>query len=265
MRPVKSRTLRHLILLLLFTASFLSQAQPAVNRPSLLHEIAQDSGAEDELRSVLGKRYARFEQNFEVAANPVRLKDGGIFLDGWRADRPDTHAAAMVIYEDGRVYVAYVDKSGGHAISWTGGTDARRHPAILLWLQRFQERAVERTTPSPRISSPSGDEIPSPVDQEALRKVVVSIWGNAAATWEMNAAVGDVLVVVTEEIMQCSAAIGLVPKPTGNMPSWSYVAKNALQIVNHVTGISRDRRYRICVISAARDWRSAVQLASMGF
>lgn len=264
MRPVRSSIQRHLTLLLLLMASFLSQAQPAVNRPSLLHQIAQDSGAEDELRSVLGKRYARFEQNFEIAANPVRLKDGGIFLDGWRADHPDTHAAAMVIYEDGRVYVAYVDQAGGRVISWVGGTDARRHPALLIWLQRFQEHAVERTGPLSRISPATGEDIPSPVDQDALRKVAVSIWGNAAEAWEMNAAVGDVLVIVTDEVMQCSAAIGLVPKPTGNVPSWSYVSKNALQIVNHVTGISRDRRYRICVVSAARNWRSAVHLASMG-
>jgi len=137
MRRFKSSIQRHLILLLLLTASSLSQAQPAVNRPSLLHGIAQDSGVEDELRRVLGKRHASFEQNFQVAASPLRLGDGSIFMDGWRADHPDAHAAAVVIYEDGRVYVAYADKDGDRLISWEGGTDARvasRYPDLATTL-----------------------------------------------------------------------------------------------------------------------------------
>lgn len=244
MRRFKSSIQRHLILLLLLTASSLSQAQPAVNRPSLLHGIAQDSGVEDELRRVLGKRHASFEQNFQVAASPVRLGDGSIFVDGWRADHPDAHAAAVVIYEDGRVYVAYADQDGDRLISWEGGTDARRHPAILIWLRRFEEHAVESTAPLSRISPASDGEIMLPVDQDALRRVAISIWENAAATWEMNAAAGDVLEIVINEIMHCSAAIGVVPKPTGNGPGWSHVAKNAVQIVGHITGVSRDRRYK---------------------
>jgi hypothetical protein len=264
MCQVRSSIPRYLVLLLLLATSFFCQAQPTSNRHSLLHEIAQDANAESELRRILGKRYARFEHNLEVAANPVRLRDGGIFLDGWRADHPDAHAAALVLYEDGRVYVAYVDRVGTRTISWIGGTDPWRHPALQIWLQRFQEPGVERTGPLPRSEPASGDAPLSYADQEALRKVAVSIWGRTAVTWEMNVAVGNLLVIVTDEILQCSAAIGFVPKPTGSLPGWSYVTKNALQIANHVAGISRDRRYRICVVSAARNWRSAVHLASMG-
>jgi len=257
-------TKRHLVLLLLLAVSFLGQAQPAAVRPSLMQEIAQDVGAEDELRRVLGKRYARFERNFEVVANPVRLRDGGIFLDGWHAGHPDTRAAAMVVYEDGRVYAAYFEQDGRHATSWMGGSDARRHPALQVWLRRIHKDSVERTTPLSRSVPASGNDAPSPADQEELRKIAISIWGDTAAAWKMNADVGNLLVSVTDEIMQCSAAVGLVPRPTGGVPGWSYLAKNALQIANHIAGISRNRIYKACVTSAARNWKSAVHLASMG-
>lgn len=265
MRQFGAAAKRHLVLLLLLTVSFLSQAQPVTSAPSLMQEITQDVGAQDELRRVLGERYTRFEGNFEIAANPVRLKDGGIFLDGWRAGHPDTHAAALVLYDDGRVYVAYVERDGRRAKSWWGGSDAWRHPAILVWLQRFQQTDVERTNPRSHSAPTTFEgEAPSLAVQEELRKIAMSIWGDAAATWEMNADVGNLLVIVTDEIMQCSAAVGLVPKPTGGVPGWSYLAKNALQITNHITGLSRNRIYKICVTSAARNWRSAVHLASMG-
>ena len=58
----------------------------------------------------------------------------------------------------------------------------------------------------------------------------------------MNAEVGDILGTVTNEIMECSAAFSLVPKPVGWVPGWSYVAKSSLSIVTYVTGVSNDRR-----------------------
>lgn len=265
MRQVGATAKRQLALLLLLTVSSLGQAQPVASPPSLMREIAQDVGAQDELRRVLGKRYPRFEQNFEIAANPVQLKDGGIFLDGWRDGHPDTHAAALVLYKDGRIYVAYVEQDGRRAVSWQGGSDAWRHPAILVWLQRFQQDDVERINLQSHIAPTAvEDEVPSLAVQEELEKIATSIWGSVVATWEMNADVGNLLVIVTDEIMQCSAAVGLVPKPTGGVPGWSCLAKSSLQVTNHITGLSKNRIYKICVTSAALHWRSAVQRASMG-
>ncbi|EPX55739.1 hypothetical protein D187_008300 [Cystobacter fuscus DSM 2262] len=80
----------------------------------------------------------------------------------------------------------------------------------------------------------------------------------------MNAEVGDILGTVTYEIMECSAAFSLVPKPVGWVPGWSYVAKSVQSIVAYVTGVSKDRQYKACVNSAALNWRSAIELASAG-
>lgn len=97
-------------------------------------ETARVIGAEADLRHLLGGQYATFERNFTQTANPVLLKDGGLFVDGWRDGAPLTHAAAFIHYPDGRTFAAWFDQETGH-ITYVG--DGPVQPAIVVWARRF--------------------------------------------------------------------------------------------------------------------------------
>ncbi|UKR54203.1 hypothetical protein K4A87_14495 [Xanthomonas fragariae] len=98
-----------------------------------------------------------------------------------------------------------------------------------------------------------------------MRKVAAAIWDpSIAAGWDMNAEVGDMLGTATKEIMDCSAAFSLVPRPVGWIPGWGYVAKTALQITAYLAGLTKDRVYRTCVPATALNWRSRIEMASAG-
>lgn len=252
----------------LTSAPALAAPQPPIDPPS---EALVISGADADLRLALGDAYPAFARNFTVTAHPVALKDGGLFLDGWRTGAPLAHAAAFVHYADGRTFAAYFDEERGEII-YVG--DGSVHPALRIWARRFGPAlhvtpSVTPSTSPARTSSstaPSATaDTPTAEDQVELRKVAASVWGEGLASgWDMNAEVGDILGTVTHEIMECSAAFSLVPKPVGWVPGWSYVAKSALSIVAYVTGVSKDRRYQTCVSAAAFNWRSAIEIASAG-
>lgn len=236
---------------------------------SALEHAMDGTGAETALRQTLGAEYAAFRRNFEVAANPVALKDGGMFLDGWRADAPDTQAAAFVFYPNGDLHAAYYDADAGE-VFYFSNSNARIHPAIQVWAKRFGPTFRHRSTTRGQLPE-GGSEIqplsgaPTADEQVEMRKVANAIWGESiAGGWDMNADVGDILGNATKEIMDCSEAFSLVPKPLGWVPGWSYVAKTSLQIVNYITGVSASRVYSICVGTTARNWRSAIELASIG-
>ncbi len=67
-------------------------------QPTLFQEIILEAGIENDLRQILGEHFDTFKNNFEMVANPAHLKDGGIFLDGWKTGQPDKQAAAFVYY-----------------------------------------------------------------------------------------------------------------------------------------------------------------------
>ncbi len=236
--------------------------------PSAFQEVVTQIGAENSLRALLGDHFDSFRGNFDEVANPVRLKDGGTFLDGWKEGSADTHAAAFVVYPDGRVYAAYYDREQGQ-IRYFGGKRGRIHPAIEIWAKRFAPpfkvlSQSDSQNPS-KASAAIAANSPTPEDQEQMRKVAAAIWGDAlAAGWDMNAEVGDILGTVTKEIMDCSKAFNLVPRPVGWIPGWGYVAKTAIQITAYLIGVTKDRVYKTCVSTAALNWRSRIEMASAG-
>ncbi|WP_244171200.1 hypothetical protein [Xanthomonas populi] len=236
--------------------------------PPAFQEVIAQTGAENSLRFLLGDHFEKFKGNFTEAANPVRLKDGGIFLDGWREGGADSHAAAFVFYPDGRVYAAYYDREEGQ-VRYFGNKSARIHPAIEIWAKRFappfkvlSQNDSQRSSQTGTVAAASS---PTPAEQEEMRKVAAAIWNpSLAARWDMNAEVGDILGAVTKEIMDCSEAFNLVPKPVGWIPGWAYVAKTAIQITAYLAGLTKDRVYRTCVSAAALNWRSRIEMASAG-
>ncbi len=106
---------------------------------------------------------------------------------------------------------------------------------------------------------------PTPEEQEALRVVAGAIWTpELAAGWNMNADVADVLSTATGEILRCSERFALVPRPPGFVPGLLYLVTYALNLRDYFRAVRDNRTYRACVVTAAANYRTPIELASMG-
>ncbi|QNP66755.1 hypothetical protein [Streptomyces genisteinicus] len=129
---------------------------------------------------------------------------------------------------------------------------------------RTAERAAAPAAGSAaRAAVPLSD--PSPEEQERLREVAGAIWTPAlAAGWNMNAEVEAVLSTVTGEILRCSEAFALVPRPPAFFPGPGYLRQYWKQVRDYFLVVKENRTYRACVVTAAANYRSAIEMASMG-
>ncbi|MFH9603371.1 hypothetical protein ACH4MK_22130 [Streptomyces rochei] len=115
------------------------------------------------------------------------------------------------------------------------------------------------TAQSRAMSDPTLDE------QEQLRAVAGAIWTpELAAGWNMNAEVADVLSTATGEILECSEAFALVPRPAGFVPGLGYLVNYWKNLRDYFLAVKSDRTYRACVVTAAANYRSPIEMASMG-
>lgn len=106
---------------------------------------------------------------------------------------------------------------------------------------------------------------PTPEEQEGLRQVAGAIWNpQLAAGWNMNSDVADVLSTATGEILRCSEAFALVPRPPAFVPGLFYLATYALRLRDYFLAVKDNRTYRACVNTAAANYRTPIELASMG-
>ncbi|MEV8296407.1 hypothetical protein ACFVLG_00565 [Streptomyces rochei] len=106
---------------------------------------------------------------------------------------------------------------------------------------------------------------PTPDEQEQLRAVAGAIWTpELAAGWNMNAEVADVLSTATGEILKCSEAFALVPRPAGFVPGLGYLVNYWKNLRDYFLAVKSDRTYRACVVAAAANYRSPIEMASMG-
>ncbi|MDR2958691.1 MAG: hypothetical protein LBV10_04040 [Stenotrophomonas sp.] len=261
------------LLRLLALAAALSVAQPVCANPVVivgpsLEEAFEDSDVVLRLKRLLGPEYLAFRRNFDESAVPVPLKDGGLLLDGWRLGFPSHHAAAVVVYPDGALHAAYYNAED-RAVRYFSTSGGRQHRALLIWAKRFDLPSDHSPSPhrsvegNPRASALA---VPTVEEQAAMRSVTTAIWSaELASGWNMNTEVGRVLGEATKQIMDCSAAFGLGPKPVGWVPGWAYVANTSVQIVAYVTGASGHRVYRTCVIATASRQRSFIEFASDEF
>ncbi|MDH6221065.1 hypothetical protein [Streptomyces pseudovenezuelae] len=105
----------------------------------------------------------------------------------------------------------------------------------------------------------------SPEEEAHLREVAASIWNaDLAAGWEMNSDVADVLSQATGQILQCSEAFALVPRPPGFLPGVGYLLSYWKNLKDYFLVVKDNRTYRACVVTAAVNYRTAIELASMG-
>ncbi|MEU3171733.1 hypothetical protein [Streptomyces sp. NPDC007000] len=119
------------------------------------------------------------------------------------------------------------------------------------------------TAPAPVAASALSD--PTPEEQQQLREVAGAIWTpQLAAGWNMNAEVADVLSTATGEILRCSEAFSLVPRPPGFVPGLGYLVNYWKNLRDYFLAVKDNRTYRACVVTAAAHYRSAIEMASLG-
>ncbi|HEX6342507.1 hypothetical protein [Umezawaea sp.] len=125
------------------------------------------------------------------------------------------------------------------------------------------------TTAAPAVAAPAPPVAvasdPTPEEQESLRLVAGVIWTpELAAGWNMNSDVADVLSTATGEILRCSERFALVPRPPGFVPGLLYLVMYARNLYDYFLVVRDNRTYRACVVTAAANYRTAIELASMG-
>ena len=106
---------------------------------------------------------------------------------------------------------------------------------------------------------------PTPEEQENLREIAGAIWTpQLAAGWNMNSEVAAVLSTATGEILRCSEAFSLVPRPPGFVPGLGYLVQYWKNLRDYFLAVKDNRSYRACVVATAANYRSAIEMASMG-
>lgn len=123
--------------------------------------------------------------------------------------------------------------------------------------------APPATAPVPVAAGVTSD--PTPEEQQRLREVAGAIWTpQLAAGWNMNAEVAGVLSTATGEILRCSEAFSLVPRPPGFVPGLGYLVNYWKNLRDYFLAVKDNRTYRACVVTTAVNYRSAIEMASMG-
>lgn len=128
-----------------------------------------------------------------------------------------------------------------------------------------QPAAVERPTTERAAPAATAEADPTPEEQQRLREIAGAIWTpQLAAGWNMNSEVEAVLSTATGEILKCSEAFALVPRPPAFFPGPSYLRQYWKQIRDYFLVVKENRTYRVCVVATAANYRSAIEMASMG-
>ncbi|MFE2036692.1 hypothetical protein ACWC0A_07885 [Streptomyces scopuliridis] len=106
---------------------------------------------------------------------------------------------------------------------------------------------------------------PTPEEQERLRQIAGAIWNDSlAAGWNMNSDVAAILSTATGEILKCSEAFALVPRPAGFIPGLGYLVNYWKNLRDYFLVVTNDRTYGACVKATALNYRSAIEMASAG-
>ncbi|MFJ1531002.1 hypothetical protein ACIOFV_21680 [Streptomyces mirabilis] len=108
---------------------------------------------------------------------------------------------------------------GGRRATYT--VAAATTAALLLGVSGTAASAAAGSSPAatPRAAVHAFGQSDFSPEEAHLREVAASIWNaDLAASWNMNPDVADVLSQATGEILRCSEAFALVPRPPGFLP-----------------------------------------------
>lgn len=229
--------------------------------------------------------YNNFYSNLETFSSPYTLKNGSKFYE---ARRDSLNAAsAIVIDPKGYFYIAYKIPSSKNITYLTndGSCSKEVHDAIKVFANTFEENPKIVFSNTTKVNNTPHDcegVYSKPLlknrrferavanenaDQQQTRLSAESIWSvSITNNWNMNEALAEVVGTAVNEIRTCSANFALVPKPPayGTIPGMKYFRKYATQVIKYNLGLQKNTIYRTCVVSAARNFRTAAELASLG-
>ncbi|KUF14868.1 hypothetical protein [Streptomyces silvensis] len=167
-----------------------------------------------------------------------------------RAQRTRLIPAVAVLTAGGLFAAGTAGTAHAATTDRTGTTATTAHAATVAQVENAAPAVAFGTLP--------------PEEQEQLRQIAAAIWPDQAAGWDMNTDVADVLSRATGEILRCSEAFALVPRPPGFLPGLGYLRAYWKQLRDYFLVVKENRTYRVCVVNAARNHRTAMELASMG-
>ncbi|MDO4231213.1 MAG: hypothetical protein Q4D19_03680 [Lautropia sp.] len=153
------------------------------------------AGIEDEVKSLLGSHYPEFLSRFEMSSSPVRMKDGGMVLNGWRhrdmesmqgVSDLDRQSAIIIHYPDGRIFAAYHD-GDDMAVCYFGDKAVPVHKVVEVWMRGFMP--VLRRSDGEHDEARGVRKDLSGSSSDEFRRLAVAIWGESVAgSWDINPA-----------------------------------------------------------------------------
>lgn len=256
-----------------------------------IYAIKDDYNIQKTLSNVLGKNeYNKFINNFQDYSEPYKLKkENALYIEGRKHNTRDSSAA--VIYSDGRVFTATYDAKNNHLTYFTNDQSCSEdlHPAIKVFLKQFNKKSVDYTIVNNKLNLKYNSGLDKKCaiyqpqkknkkyelnassenmsNQQMAQKIAASIWGESIAmSWDYNEDVGVVLSKAVNSMTQCSANLSLLPKiPTyGSAPGLMYLGMYFPKIIAYITGIKSYPTYIACISSTALNYRTQMEMASLG-
>lgn len=246
----------------------------------------------NELAATLGHDYQKFLGNFEVYHSPYRLKNAkAVYIEGTKSKSKD--ASAATIYDDGRIYVASYDVKNNTVSYFTNDKSCSTtiHPAIKVFVSHYPSAKVKivKKTGFKYIGTSQSCTVKSMVysqskivasdtpKQAATRAVAEKIWNASIAdSLDVNEEVGVVVSKAVNAISTCSYNFNLVPKPpTWNdgffvgrtyfiKPGLDYIEDYLKEIIPYLAGVKQAPTYQSCIVVTSANYRSELELASLG-
>ncbi|MEB5477603.1 hypothetical protein [Acinetobacter pollinis] len=253
--------------------------------------ISQNLYVQNELRSILGQEYKNFSQNFEVFHAPYKLKTAkAVYIEGKKTLNND--ASAATIYDDGRMYLAYYDSHKNVIRYFTNDKSCSKvaHPSIQVFMNHYPNAKIQFTKKTGfkylgtsqncniqdmRFSQKKIVASDTPA-QAATRSIAEKIWNPSIAnSLDINDEVGVVISKAVKSITTCSANFNLVPKPhtmgdliTGKSyfisPGIDYIRDYFKEIMPYILGLKEQPTYQACINATALNYRTELELASLG-
>lgn len=107
----------------------------------------------------------------------------------------------------------------------------------------------------------------TPQEREDMRTLAAGIWNQSIAdSLDMNDEVIEVISKAAGEALQCSIAFALVPMPMGFPPPklTLWLLLNLGSILLRLNGVRQHQTFKACIVTAAANWRTPLELASQG-
>lgn len=110
------------------------------NTPENVFNIFDDAKIKENLKSLLNSNYEEYITNFQDVADPQKIADDGLFVDGWLHELRLESSSALVIKPDGKIYAAWVNSDNTKVMYVTNDKEMKGvHPDIIEWASRFKD------------------------------------------------------------------------------------------------------------------------------